>query len=159
MRGRPFAIVFLVLVASVAAAQVANPDEALDDPALEARARALDAAFRCVVCQSQSIADSDAPLAKDMRVLIREQIAGGASDAEVRAFLLTRYGDYVLLKPRLTGGTAALWLGPALFGALGIAGAVVFLRRAGRNFAEASAGGAGPDSDDPDDGPPDGRDP
>ena len=98
------------------------PEERLADPAAEARARALSAQLRCLVCQNQSIDDSDAPLAGDMRRLIREQIAEGLDDGEIIAFLRGRYGDYVLLDPPFGGHTAILWVAPFAFLALGIAG-------------------------------------
>ncbi len=85
------------------------PDEVLDDPALEARARALSAEIRCMVCQNQSIDDSDAPLAKDLRVLVRERLVAGDSNSEVIDYLVSRYGEFVLLKPRFAWHTAILW--------------------------------------------------
>lgn len=105
------------LVAGVVAApasRAVEPDELLADPALEARARTIGRELRCVVCQSQSIDDSDAPLAKDLRLLVRERLLAGDDDAEVLAYVVDRYGDYVLLKPRLSGSTLILWLAPAL---------------------------------------------
>lgn len=98
-----------------------EPDEILDDPALEARARAITQELRCVVCQNQSIDDSDAPLAKDMRVLVRDRVKGGESDDQVRAFLVQRYGNFVLLKPPLQLDTLVLWFSPFLFLAVGFA--------------------------------------
>ena len=86
----------------------------LDDPALEARARALSAELRCMVCQNQSIDDSDAPLAHDLRVLLRERLVAGDTDAEVIDFLVARYGEFILLKPRFNVHTALLWLTPAI---------------------------------------------
>jgi cytochrome c-type biogenesis protein CcmH len=85
------------------------PDEVLDDPVLEARARALSAELRCMVCQNQSIDDSDAPLAKDLRVLVRERLVAGDSDAAVIDYLVSRYGEFVLLKPRFAWHTIVLW--------------------------------------------------
>mgnify|MGYP001421986326 FL=1 len=93
---------------------------------LEQRARDLSTGFRCLVCQNQSIDESDAPLAKDLRVLIREQLTKGASDAEIRDFVVARYGEFVLLKPRLTASTAVLWATPFL---IILAGIIVILRR------------------------------
>jgi cytochrome c-type biogenesis protein CcmH len=107
-------IVALLLLASPALA--VNPDEMLKDPAQEHRARELGKDLRCLVCQNQSIDDSDADLAKDLRVIVRERIAKGDSDDQVRTFVVDRYGDYVLLKPPFKASTLALWLGPlALF--------------------------------------------
>jgi cytochrome c-type biogenesis protein CcmH len=88
--------------------------EMLADPVLEARARALSAEFRCLVCQNESIDESGAPLAHDLRVLIREQLGAGRSDAEIREFLVARYGQFVLLRPRFGPETLLLWLGPFL---------------------------------------------
>jgi cytochrome c-type biogenesis protein CcmH len=114
-------------LASLAALAV-EPDEILADPAQEARARKLDQELRCVVCQSQSLAESNAPLAKDMRVLLREQIAGGASNDEAVAFLVDRYGEYVLLKPRLKASTVLLWTIPATTVGLGAIIAALYLQ-------------------------------
>ena len=116
-----------------------TPDEPLDDPALEARARALHAELRCMVCQGQSIADSSAPLAQDMRAIVRERIAGGASDDDVRGFLTDRYGDYVLLDPPVKPETYALWFGPAAVFVAGAAIAFALVRRARAGAREAGA--------------------
>src|SRR6187431_1125217 len=91
-----------------------QPDEILADPALESRARTLSSELRCMVCQNQSIDDSDAPLARDLRLLVRERLKAGDSDTQIRDFLVARYGDFVLLKPRFTRQTALLWLLPFL---------------------------------------------
>lgn len=88
-----------------------EPDEILDDPVLESRARELSKGLRCLVCRNQSIDDSDASLAKDLRVVVRERLVAGDSDPEVLEFVVDRYGEYVLLKPRFTIGNAALYLG------------------------------------------------
>jgi len=94
-----------------------QPDEILTDPALEGRARTLSKELRCMVCQNQSIDDSDAPLARDLRLLVRERLKDGDSDRQVIDFLVARYGEFVLLKPRLALHTALLWFGPpALLG-------------------------------------------
>lgn len=99
-----------------------QPDEVLSDPALEKRARGLSAGLRCLVCQNQSIDDSDAPLAKDLRVLVRERLAAGDSDTQVIDYVVARYGDFVLLKPPVNSHTMLLWLAPllALLGALAV---------------------------------------
>jgi cytochrome c-type biogenesis protein CcmH len=89
-----------------------QPDEVLKDAGLEARARALSVELRCMVCQNQSIDDSDAPLAKDLRVLVRERLVAGDSDAQVRAFLVQRYGEFVMLRPPLNASTIVLWSAP-----------------------------------------------
>ncbi len=95
-------------------AHAVQPDEIMPDAAKEARARELSRELRCMVCQNQSIDDSDAPLARDLRLLVRERIAGGDSDAEVIDFLVARYGEFVLLKPRFNPHTLLLWLLPPL---------------------------------------------
>lgn len=105
-------IVWLTIVAVPAFA--VQPDEIMRDPAQEARARALSRELRCMVCQNQSIDDSDAPLARDLRLLVRERIAAGDTDGQVIDFLTARYGAFVLLKPRLEAQTLALWLLPPL---------------------------------------------
>ena len=114
---------------SVPPALALSPDEILDDPVLEERARALSLELRCMVCQNQSIDDSDAPLAKDLRGLVRERLVAGDSDADVISFLVDRYGEFVLLKPRFALHTLILWAaGPAVLLA-GIAGLFLILRR------------------------------
>ncbi len=119
---------FLAAFAISVCAIAAEPDEVLADPALEARAKEIDVQLRCVVCQSQSIADSNAPLAKDMRVIVRERLLAGDTDQEAIQFLVDRYGDYVLLKPPIQGNTVFLWLFPALAVAASVAIAVAYLR-------------------------------
>src|SRR4029078_2246966 len=104
-------VVILTLVASPRVEAV-QPDEILADAALEGRARALSKELRCMVCQNQSIDDSDAPLARDLRVLVRERLQAGDSDRQVIDFLVSRYGEFVLLKPRFSLHTALLWLRP-----------------------------------------------
>jgi cytochrome c-type biogenesis protein CcmH len=97
-------------------ADAVQPDEVLQDPALEARARALSEGLRCLVCQNQSIDVSDVPLAKDLRVLVRDRLKAGDSDGEILDFVVARYGEFVLLKPRLSTRTMLLWFAtPALF--------------------------------------------
>ena len=105
------AIALLALTLSLPALAV-QPDEILKDPALEARARALSQQLRCMVCQNQSIDDSDAPLARDLRVLVRERLTAGDSDGQVIDFLVARYGEFVLLKPRISLHTLLLWGAP-----------------------------------------------
>jgi len=128
----------LVLVPAPPAHAV-EPGEMLKDPALEARARALSQELRCVVCQNQSIDDSNAPLAHDLRVLVRERLTAGDSDTQVLGYITARYGEFVLLRPRLKPETLVLWLTPLLL----IAGAGAFLVRA-RMRAAASPGSAAP---------------
>ena len=117
------------LVFPAAPAGAVLPDEMLPDAAQEQRARALSKDLRCVVCQNQSIDDSDAPLARDLRLLVREQIAAGKSDAAVRDYVVERYGNFVLLKPPVEGDTLLLWAGPFAVLLLGGAGLVVWQRR------------------------------
>ncbi len=112
-----------------APAWAVNPDEVLADPVLEKRAREISKGLRCLVCQNQSIDDSDAALAKDLRVIVRERLKDGDSDGEVVDFVVARYGDFVLLKPPFKGATLVLWLGPAVIAALGIWAMAVFFRR------------------------------
>ena len=120
-------LAMLALVASLSPAFALTPDELLKDPALEHRARAISAQLRCLVCQNQSIDDSDAPLAKDLRTMVREQLVQGKSDQEIMDFVVARYGEFVLLKPRLDSETLLLWGTP--FAVLLIAGAALILRR------------------------------
>ncbi|HEX8167764.1 MAG TPA: cytochrome c-type biogenesis protein [Beijerinckiaceae bacterium] len=123
------ATVAALLLSLTAPALAVQPDEILPDPALERRARAISADLRCLVCQNQSIDESDAPLARDLRILVRERLKAGDPDAAVRDFVVRRYGDFVLLRPRFALHTALLWLAPAFalgFGALGL---VLALRR------------------------------
>jgi cytochrome c-type biogenesis protein CcmH len=117
-----------LLAALAGPAFAVQPDEVMKDPALEARARALSAELRCLVCQNESIDDSEAPLARDIRLLIRGRIGEGESNAAVRAYLVSRYGDFILLKPPFKPDTLLLWLSPGLTLGLGVA-AVWFARR------------------------------
>lgn len=112
-----------------------QPDEILKDPELEARARNLSSELRCLVCQNQSIDDSDAPLAKDLRILLREQLQQGKSDAEVVDFVVSRYGEYVLLNPRFSSRTLLLWGLP--FAVLAISALAMFRRRRSASEGEA----------------------
>jgi cytochrome c-type biogenesis protein CcmH len=105
-------LIILALLATPALA--VQPDEMLADKGLEARARTISEGLRCVVCQNQSIDDSDAPLAKDLRVVVREQLVLGKTDADVTAYVVSRYGNFVLLKPPVEPATWALWAGPFL---------------------------------------------
>ena len=116
MMRKLIAISAVLLLAAFAApaAYAVQPDEIMSDPAKEARARDLSRELRCMVCQNQSIDDSDAPLARDLRLLVRERIATGDSDSQVIDFLVARYGEFVLLKPRFTPHTVLLWLLPPL---------------------------------------------
>jgi cytochrome c-type biogenesis protein CcmH len=121
------------------AAFAVQPDEIMADPAKEARARELSRELRCMVCQNQSIDDSEAPLARDLRILVRERIAAGDSDRQVIDFLVARYGEFVLLKPRFNPHTLLLWLVPPLV----LVGGGVALWRFGRRRPAASAASTG----------------
>jgi cytochrome c-type biogenesis protein CcmH len=118
-------------------AHAVQPDEVLQDPVLEARARAISEGLRCLVCQNQSIDDSDAPLAKDLRLLVRERLKQGDSDQQVVDFIVARYGEFVLLKPKFTPHTLLLWLAtPAVFAAALLLIWLAYRRR--RSAAQAS---------------------
>jgi cytochrome c-type biogenesis protein CcmH len=123
-------LLVLMLVFAAAPALAVNPDEILADPALEARARNLSAQLRCMVCQNQSIDDSNAELARDLRVLVRERLVEGETDEEVVDYVVSRYGEFVLLKPRLSARTMALWSAPVVL--LLIGGLVLVLMARGR---------------------------
>jgi cytochrome c-type biogenesis protein CcmH len=121
---RRFALALILAWATLGSAHAVAPDEMLKDPALEARARVLSTGLRCMVCQNQSIDDSDADLAHDIRVLLRERIAAGDADEAVINFLVVRYGDFILLKPPVNAKTILLWAIPfatLVFGGLTIA--------------------------------------
>ncbi|MBS0362115.1 MAG: cytochrome c-type biogenesis protein CcmH [Proteobacteria bacterium] len=122
----------LTVLAVAAPAWAVTPDEQLTDPRLEARARAVSRELRCVVCQNQSIDDSNAPLAHDLRVILRERIAAGDTDDQAKAYLVARYGDFVLLRPPFQPDTWALWLGPAAVLLIGGVGAVLYIRSRAR---------------------------
>jgi cytochrome c-type biogenesis protein CcmH len=127
-----FAGLVLLFVFSLLASvplRAVEAGEMLGDPALEARARALSKELRCLVCQNQSIDDSEAPLAHDLRVLVRERLKAGDSDAQVVNFIVARYGEFVLLRPRLSWHTAALWGLPPAVLLVGIVTIVVVIRR------------------------------
>jgi cytochrome c-type biogenesis protein CcmH len=123
------ALFALALLALPQGAHSVQPDEVLQDPALEARARALSAELRCMVCQNQSIDDSDAELARDLRLLVRERLVAGDTDEQVIDYLVSRYGEFVLLKPRLSTETLMLWVTPLAVLILGGAGFFVYARR------------------------------
>ncbi len=125
------ALAFALVLASALSAAAVQPDEVLDDPALEARARALSAQLRCMVCQNQSIDDSDAPLARDLRILVRERLKAGDTDSQIREFLVARYGQFVLLAPEKNSRTALLWLAPFLVLLAGFLVLLRFFRRPG----------------------------
>ena len=124
MKNLVLAILLALSVATMAFA--IGPDEMLKDPALEARARVIGQSLRCLVCQNQSIDDSDASLARDLRILVRERLTVGDSDQAVIAYVVSRYGDFVLLRPPMKPETLVLWFGPLLL-LVGV-GSVIFIR-------------------------------
>jgi cytochrome c-type biogenesis protein CcmH len=123
-----FAMAILCGLAMPPRAYAVEPDEVLPDAGLEARAREVSAGLRCLVCQNQSIDDSAAPLARDLRLIVREHLKAGDTDADIRAYLVQRYGDFVLLKPPFELSTLLLWGTPVLVVLLG-GGALLFRRR------------------------------
>ena len=133
-------IIVLLTFAAAPCAIAVEPDEVLSDAALEARARALSRELRCMVCQNQSIDDSEAPLARDLRILVRDRLQAGDSDRQVIDFLVARYGEFVLLRPRFSWHTAVLWLGPAALLLIGGCAVLVLARRYRTNSAAAMDG-------------------
>ncbi len=134
------AVALMVALASPVGA--VDPGELLADPALEARARAVSKELRCLVCQNQSIDDSDAELARDLRLLVRERVAAGDSNEEVVDYVVSRYGDFVLLKPPFKTSTYLLWLGPAAILGIGLAAVAVFYRRRAKDAVPSGASAA-----------------
>jgi cytochrome c-type biogenesis protein CcmH len=133
-------MLFVLALLAAPAVHAVQPDEIMSDPVREARARDLSRELRCMVCQNQSIDDSDAPLARDLRLLVRERIAAGDSDHQVMDFLVARYGQFVLLKPRFERETLLLWLLPPLVLAGGGLALWLQARRRGKRNTEAVAG-------------------
>ncbi len=132
------ALILCLLAAPVFAVQ---PDEVLDDPALESRARDISAGLRCPVCQSESIDDSNADIARDLRLLVRERLVAGDSDAEVLDFVVARYGEYVLLEPTARGANLVLWIaGPAMLVLAILIGGLYARRRSAGAVPEALSG-------------------
>jgi cytochrome c-type biogenesis protein CcmH len=129
-------VLLLLAVAPVAAQQI---EDRLADPAQETRARELSRELRCLVCQNQSIEDSNAPLARDLRRIVRERVVAGDSDRAVLDYLVQRYGEWVLLKPRLNAQTLLLWFGPVLLLLLGGGTVFALYRRQGRMPASTPA--------------------
>ena len=123
------AVPLLVALGLPMSAQAVEPDEILSDPVLETRAREISKELRCLVCQNQSIDDSDAPLARDLRILVRDRLKAGDTDAETMSFIVERYGDFVLLRPPFKTSTLILWIGPALVLIAGLACVVIWHRR------------------------------
>ena len=121
-------LALLLLLLAVQPAGAVLPDEKLRDPELEGRARVISKDLRCLVCQNQSIDDSEAGLARDLRLLVRERLVGGDSDAQTIDFVVARYGDFVLLDPPFKASTLALWFGPAAIALTGLGGVLLFYR-------------------------------
>jgi cytochrome c-type biogenesis protein CcmH len=127
-----FLLLVLTALSLATSARAVLPGEQLADPKFEARARAISQELRCVVCQNQTIDDSDATLAHDLRIIVRERLTAGDSDEQVKAYILRRYGPYVLLKPPLEAETLLLWFGPLFILLAGGAGSIIYLRRRDR---------------------------
>ena len=131
-KGLSFGITLALLILIVVCVHptlAVNPDEVLADPVLESRAREISKGLRCLVCQNQSIDDSDADLAKDLRILVRERLSAGDSNERVIQFVVSRYGDFVLMKPPFKMSTLALWLGPLVIILGGLITVVTFFKR------------------------------
>lgn len=126
---RALLILFAALTLFSGTASAVDPHEKLADPTMEIRARAISAELRCVVCQNQSIDESEADLAKDLRKVIRTRIVAGDSDQDVIDYVVARYGDFVLLRPPFKGATVILWFGPLLFALCGLIGIILYYRR------------------------------
>lgn len=135
---RALLLALALMVGALTPAFAVMPDEVLDDPALEKRARDISRELRCLVCQNQSIDDSDAQLARDLRILVRERLVGGDSNDEVFDFVVARYGEFVLLRPVFEGHTILLWIAAPVLLLAGLAGVVVAARR---RRTDAVAGG------------------
>ena len=134
MSWRAILAAMMLAIAMAAPAMAIEPQEQLSDPALEARARTISQELRCLVCQNESIDDSNADLARDLRRIVRERLTAGDSDDQVISFVTARYGDYVLLRPPLRAGTLVLWFGPVV---LLFAAIVLLILRRRRRPAEA----------------------
>jgi len=148
---RTLTVALMLAVFAPFAVQAVEPDEILKDPVLEARAREVGKQLRCVVCQNQSIDDSHAELAGDMRILVRDRITAGDSNQKVIDYMVDRYGDYVLLDPPFKAETLVLWIGPAVIAGLGLLWVVMLFRRrkaADGHMELASGTQAAPLSDD-----------
>ncbi|MFN4129611.1 MAG: cytochrome c-type biogenesis protein CcmH [Paracoccaceae bacterium] len=132
-------LVLMLAVAPLSPVYAVQPDEMLADPGLEARARAISRDLRCPVCQGESIDDSNAPISRDLRLVVRERIMAGDTDAQVIDFVVNRYGEFVLFNPKAEGANLILWLaGPGLL-LLGGLGAFFYIRRRGQAVAPADA--------------------
>ena len=133
-------LALILALALAAPAGAVEPDEVLDDPALEERARDISSGLRCVVCQNESIDESNATLARDLRLMVRERLVAGDSDAEVVDYVVDRYGEFVLLRPTMTGSNIALWLAPVALLLVGGGLAFAYIRRRGARPAAGEAG-------------------
>ena len=133
----------LIWLAAATAALAGEASPASEDPVLEARVMAIASELRCLVCQNQTIADSNATLAQDLRREVRDMIAAGQTDAQIREFMIERYGDFVLYRPRMTAGNFLLWAAPVL---LLLIGAFVLVRVVRRRAAESDTDPAGPEA-------------
>jgi cytochrome c-type biogenesis protein CcmH len=131
--------ILLVLMLCATTANAVEPDEILSDPALEARARAISADLRCVVCQNEPIDTSNAGVARDLRLLVRERLVAGDTDQQVFDYVVARYGDYVLFKPPWKPTTYALWLTPIVLAILGMLSVLLILRRSSKGYATIEA--------------------
>lgn len=129
MSAMRFVLAMAMLLLTLGSAFAVQPDEVLKDPVLERRAREISSGLRCLVCQNQSIDNSDADLARDLRLLVRERLTAGDTDPQVRDFVVQRYGEFVLLRPTFRGRTLVLWLTPLVVLVLGGAGAYMAMRR------------------------------
>jgi cytochrome c-type biogenesis protein CcmH len=129
LRGPGAALLVAAMLALATPVAAVQPDEVLPDPVLEERARDISAGLRCLVCRNESIDESHAPLARDLRLLVRERLVAGDTDAEVVDFVVARYGEYVLLRPTMTGSNIALWVAPAVLLLLGGGLALAYVRR------------------------------
>ena len=128
MKRLPFLFLFLLLAMAAASSLAVEPDEMLDDPVLETRAREIGRELRCLVCQNESIEDSNADLARDLRLVVRERLVAGDSDRQVLDYMAARYGDFVLLEPPVKPATWALWFGPAAILLIGASVAFFYVR-------------------------------
>lgn len=129
MKLKQFFIFMFAVCISLTSAFAVLPDEVLKDPVLETRARVISQDLRCLVCQNQSIDDSNAPLAKDLRIIVRERLTAGDSNEQVFGYVVARYGNYVLLKPPLQQDTLILWLAPFLLMIIALGVAIAYLRK------------------------------
>ena len=133
--------IFFVIVSSISivtSALAVDPNEILKNPDLEARARAISKGLRCVVCQNQSIDDSDASLARDLRILVRKRLSAGDTNKQVLDYVVSRYGDFVLLKPPVKLETLVLWFSPFIIIIIGLTAGIIFFRRQRYNLKNAS---------------------